>query len=205
MLDYVEIDNRIKIQNAIELLKCDITIKVNRFDEIAVSQFAAEFRAAHESGQDIIPIIIDTLGGDIHGLFAMHDLIKSTNKTVATIVLGKAFSSGAALLSLGDEGYRFASPKSCIMIHDTTLTSTDSLSTEDVKSYSKYLNRTNNDVFNMMESNCGLEKGTILNMLRQRNSVDWFLTPYQAKQINLINRVKVPKLITKVIVTSELR
>jgi ATP-dependent Clp protease protease subunit len=203
MIDYLEIDPRIKVSHGPDLLRSDRIVLVNKFNEQAVKQFRDEFMDAHETGQEIIPIIIDSFGGSVYSVLAMADIIKSSNKTVATIVMGKAMSCGAVLLTCGDEGYRFASPASTIMIHDVALGTYGKI--EEIKADSKEGERLNKLIFALMEKNCGLQKDTLLNKLRkEHNSADWFLTPQQAKKNNIVNHIKVPKLVTKVIVTTEL-
>ena len=203
MIDYVEIDNRIRVRSPADLLKCDRVVYVNKFNEAAVKQFKDEFMDAHETGQEIIPIVIDSFGGAVYSVLAMADIIKASEKKVATVAVGKAMSCGAILLTCGDEGLRFAAPTSTIMIHDVSMATWGKM--EEIKSDTKEGERLNKLVFSMMEKNCSLKKGTLLDKLRRDyNSTDWFLTAQQAKKFNIINHIRVPKLITKVIVTSEL-
>lgn len=203
MLDYVNVDERIKIKNVSDLLKHDVVIYVNKFNEDAVDEFATAFAAAHETGQEIIPIVIDSYGGQVYSLLAMVDLIKSSDKTIATIVMGKAMSCGAVLLTCGTEGYRFASPTSTIMIHDVSSGAWGKI--EEMKADVKEGERLNKIIFDLMDKNCGLKKNTLLDKLRkEQNSTDWYLTPTQAKKLNVVNHVKVPKLITTVSVKTEL-
>jgi len=191
MLDYVEIDERIRVRNPMELLKCDIIVNVNKFNEQSVTQFKAEFRA------------IDSFGGEVYALMAMMDLIKGSDKQIATIVVGKAMSAGAVLLTCGDEGLRFASPTSTIMIHDLSMGTIGKI--EEIKTDVEEGKRLNKILFNTMDQNCGLEKGTMLGRIRDKhNSTDWYLTPKQAKRLNMINYIKVPKFITRVSVSTEL-
>jgi ATP-dependent Clp protease protease subunit len=203
MIDYLEIDPRIRVRNGPDLLRCDRVIHVNKFNELAVKQFKDEFMDAHETGQEIIPIVIDSFGGSVYAVLAMADFIKNSDKTIATIVVGKAMSAGAILLTCGHEGYRFASPASTIMIHDISMGVHGKI--EEIKSDSKEGERLNKLVFSLMEKNCGLGKDALLSQLRKdHNSADWFLTPTQARKNNIVNHIKVPKLITKVTVETEL-
>lgn len=203
MINYLEIDPRIKIRNSTDLIQCDKIIHVNKFNEQSVKEFKDEFTEAHETGQKIIPIIIDSFGGCIYSVLAMADLIKNSDKIITTIVIGKAMSAGAILLTCGTEGYRFASPVSTIMIHDLSMGTWGKI--EDIKADSKNGERLNKLIFGLMEKNCGLAKDVLLNKLRKDyNGVDWYLTPQQAKKNNIINHIKVPKLITKIEVETKL-
>lgn len=202
MIDYVEVDDRIKIP-AVDLLKNDVVVHVNSFDEPSLSKFRSEFGQANESGQDIIPIIIDSYGGEVYALLAMVDLIKACEKPVATIVLGKAMSCGAILLTCGDEDLRFAAPNATIMIHDLSLMALGKI--EDVKAETKEGERLNRIIFDLMDKNIGAKKNTLLNTIRKsHNGTDWFLNSKQAKKLNIVNHIRVPTLVTRVSVTTEL-
>lgn len=204
MIDYLEIDDRIKISNPSELLRHDIVVHVNKFNEAAVKQFKDEFLAAHETGQEIIPIVIDSFGGSVYSVLAMADLIKTSDKKIATIAMGKAMSCGAILLTCGHEGLRYASPTSTVMIHDVSMGTWGKM--EEIKADTGEGERLNKLIFAMMEKNIGVKKGTLLDTLRSKhNSADWFMTPAQAKKLNIVNHVKVPKLVTKVTVKTELQ
>jgi ATP-dependent Clp protease protease subunit len=61
---------------------------------------------------------IDSYGGDIHCLIAIHDAMKMVRCDVATICIGKAMSAAALLLIAGTAGKRFVTPNSRIMMHE---------------------------------------------------------------------------------------
>lgn len=203
MIDYVEIDNRIQIRNAEDLLKTNKVVYVNKFSEASFRAFREDFIEAHQTGQEIIPIIIDSFGGGVYSLLGMVDIIEASEKKVATIVVGKAMSCGAVLLTCGDEGLRFAAPTSTIMIHDVSMGTEGKI--EDVKTDAKEGERINKIIFSMMETNCGLKKGEMMKILRkENNSTDWYLTPHQARKLNMVNHIRLPRMVTEVTVTSEL-
>jgi len=203
MIDYVEIDDRVKVSNISDLIRTDVCVHVNRFNEGSLKQFKEDFAEAHETGQEIIPITIDSYGGQAYSLLAMLDIIKSSNKKIATVAIGKAMSCGSILLTAGDDGLRFASPNATIMIHDVSAGTFGKV--EEIKSDVGEAERLNQLVFSIMEKNIGFKKGELLSILRTKhNSSDWYITPQQAKKLSIINHVRVPKLITKVIVKTDL-
>ena len=104
----------------IELRKPPVIIKVNKFDEKSASDFATKMSMAHSTGQKIIPVVIDSYGGQVYALMAMIASIRASELPVATIVEGKAMSCGAVLLSFGEDGLRFADPDATVMIHDVS-------------------------------------------------------------------------------------
>ena len=116
--------NNIKIHQSLHILKLEevykepITIRVNKFDEEAVAHFDNDFEEAINTGQPVIPILVDSFGGSSYGVIGMINLIETSPVPVATILLSKAMSAGAILFSFGTEGYRFMHPDASMMIHD---------------------------------------------------------------------------------------
>ena len=83
----------------IELRKNPVISRVNEFNEEAAKKFSAEIAQAHSTGQKVIPVIIDSYGGQVYSLMSMISAIKHAELPVATIVEGKAMSCGAILFS----------------------------------------------------------------------------------------------------------
>ena len=83
----------------VELRKSPIIIRVNRFDEKSANEFSHKMALAHSTGQKVIPVVIDSYGGQVYSLMSMIAAIESSELPVATIVEGKAMSCGAVLLS----------------------------------------------------------------------------------------------------------
>ena len=86
----------------VELRKPPIIIRVNKFNEKAALEFATKVAVAHSTGQKVIPVVIDSYGGEVYSLMSMISSIESSELPVATIVEGKAMSCGAVLLSLAN-------------------------------------------------------------------------------------------------------
>ena len=82
-----------------ELRKNPIIIRVNKFNDESAKKFSSEMALAHNTGQSIIPIVIDSYGGEVYSLMAMISAIKDAEMPVATIVEGKAMSCGAVLFT----------------------------------------------------------------------------------------------------------
>ena len=143
-----KIDPKIK---ELELRKQPVIIRVNKFDEESAKKFSLEVATAHNTGQKIIPVIIDSYGGQVYSLMAMISAIKHAEIPVATIVEGKAMSCGAILFSFGSEGYRFMDPDATLMIHDVS--SMDMGKVEELKAGAKEADRLNEKVYKMMAQN----------------------------------------------------
>ncbi len=64
-----------------------------------------------------IALYINSPGGDMTGLFAIHDTMRYVAPDVATICVGQACSAAAVLLAAGAPGKRFTLPNARILIH----------------------------------------------------------------------------------------
>ena len=64
-----------------------------------------------------IAIYINSPGGDMNGLFAIHDTMRYINPDVATICVGQAASAAAVLLAAGAAGKRYVLPNARVLIH----------------------------------------------------------------------------------------
>ena len=104
----------------LELHKNPVIIRVNKFNEESAKDFATKIAMAHNTGQQVIPVVIDSYGGQVYSLMSMISAIKNSDLPVATIIEGKAMSCGAILFSFGEEGMRYMDPYATVMIHDVS-------------------------------------------------------------------------------------
>ena len=176
----------------IELRKSPVIVRVNKFDEDAAKKFAEEVALAHNTGQKVIPVVIDSYGGQVYSLMAMISTIKHSDVPIATIVEGKAMSCGAILFSFGEEGYRFMDPNATIMIHDVS--SMDWGKVEELKAGAKEADRLNDKIYHMMAQNCGKADDYFMKIVDKKKHADWFLDAKESKKHNLANHLRVPSL-----------
>jgi ATP-dependent Clp endopeptidase proteolytic subunit ClpP len=186
----------------LELHNNPVTIRVNKFTEDSAAEFQRKMAMAHNTGQEIIPVIIDSYGGQVYSLMAMISAIKNSELPVATIIEGKAMSCGAILFSFGTEGYRFMDPYATVMIHDVSSGSIGKI--EELKSNAEEADRLNAQVFKMMAQNIGKSDKYFLKRIHEKGHADWYLTPQECKKINLANHLRVPVLNIRVKVEMEL-
>ena len=169
-----------------------IIIHVNEFTEKAAKAFSDEFSKAHSLRQPIIPVVIDSYGGEVYSLLSMMTTIEQSEIPVATIAMGKAMSCGAVLLSCGKKGKRFMDSNSTIMIHDVSSMSWGKV--EEVKSQAKETNRLNKLVYKKMAENCGQDENYFLDLIHEKSHADWHLDAEAAKKHKLVNHIRIPKL-----------
>ena len=193
MLWKLNIDKQIK---ELELRHNPVIIRVNKFDEDSAKDFASQMALAHNTGQKVIPVIIDSYGGQVYSLMSMISSIKSSTLPVATIVEGKAMSCGAILFSFGEEGMRYMDPDATVMIHDVSSGMWGKV--EEIKASAAEVERLNKKVYTMMARNCGQDDDFFINEVHDRGRADWYLDAKEAKKLKLANHLRTPKMTVNV-------
>ena len=191
MLNKVNIDQKLRISKLEDVYKEPISILVNKFDEEAFADFHDDFEDAINSGQEIIPIVIDSYGGSAFGLIGMVNMIESSPVPIATILLSKAMSAGALLFSFGTEGHRYMHPEAWMMIHDVGSATFGKI--EEIKADTKQMDDMNKQIYRRMSLHIGQPATYIAGLIKQNNHVDWFLTAKEAKKHNIANHLRIPK------------
>jgi ATP-dependent Clp protease protease subunit len=169
-----------------------IIIRVKKFDEDAANEFSIKMNKAQNTGQPIIPVIIDSYGGQVYSLMSMISDIRHSNLPVATIGQGKAMSCGAVLFSFGAEGHRYMDPDATVMIHDVSSMGRGKV--EEIKADAAETDRLNQKIYKMMAENCGHQEDYFLDIIHEKGHADWFLDVEEARKHNLANHARVPTL-----------
>ena len=180
----------------VELRKPPIIVRMNKFTEDSAKKFHQEMAMAHSSGQKVIPVVIDSYGGQVYSLMSMISAIQASELPVATIVEGKAMSCGAVLLSFGEQGMRFADPNATVMIHDVSSGAWGKI--EELKADVAEAERLDEKIFTMMARNCGKKDDYFKKKVFNKKHADWFMDAQEAKKHGLVNHLRVPKLSIKV-------
>ncbi len=186
----------------IELRSEPVIITVNKFDEESANEFATLISAAQNTGQSIVPVVIDSYGGEAYALLSMIASLKSSKIPVATIVKGKAMSCGALFASFGEEGLRFMDKDAILMIHDVSTMAFGKV--EELKADAREAERLNKKLYTMMARNCGKADNYFLDLIHDKGHADWFLEAEEAKEHNIVQQLRVPSLKGKVTVVIEL-
>lgn len=141
------------------------------------------------------PIVVNiaSYGGSVDALFLMLDAMDTVRSLseqaprIITVATGCAMSAGAVLLSHGC--YRFATPKSRIMLHQIIggVYGSYASSEGDWKEF----NRFNEQFLELLAKNCKIDRET----LKQALTHDTYCTPEKALEVGLIDHIGYPKLI----------
>lgn len=82
----------------------------------AADDVAAQLLALEALSEDDITLVIDSPGGEVTGLFVIHDTIQTLSARVNTRCIGLAASGAAVILATGT-GARSATPNARILLH----------------------------------------------------------------------------------------
>ncbi len=191
-----DIDPNIKVRKLEELIDVPSFVYVNKFDEESVKAFTTLMMETEQRNQAVVPIIIDSYGGEAYALLAMIDVVKHCKKPVATIVVGKAMSCGAMLFAMGSDGLRFMGPAATLMFHDVSSFNHGKI--EEIKASAEESERLNQLVFKMIARNCGHSDTYFLDAIHARGHADWFLAPDEALKHKVATSVRIPEFNVKV-------
>jgi len=169
-----------------------VVIRVRKFDEASAKTFSETMASAQNTGQPIVPVIIDSYGGQVYSLMSMISDVKNSKIPVATIVQGKAMSCGAILFSFGTEGHRYMDPDATLLIHDVSSMGWGKV--EEIKASAAEIERLNQKVYRMMAANCGQPEDYFLNIVHDKSHADWFLDAEECKKHKMANHLHVPEL-----------
>lgn len=86
-------------------------------DQVANLVVAQLLHLESEHADRDIALYINSPGGDMTGLFAIHDTMRFIAPDIVTICVGQAASAAAVLLAAGTPGKRFALPNARVLIH----------------------------------------------------------------------------------------
>lgn len=190
MIRYVNVDPRIRGKRE-DLIEQPVIVRLKKFNEDDGEKFSETFSKAHETGQTVIPIVVDSYGGEVYSLLGMIAEIQNAKLPVATIVESKAMSAGAILFSFGTEGYRYMAPHATLMIHEVSNFSFGKV--EEIKVSAHETDRLNILIFQLMAEAVGKEKNHFLDIVHRKGHADWYLTSKEAKKHNLANHIKIPE------------
>lgn len=190
MRKILKVDPRLHIEDIEDVLSEPKIIRVNEFNEDALKDFEEDMDEAYKTGQPVVPIVIDSFGGEVYAAMGMVASVLNCKVPVATIITSKAMSAGAVLFSFGTEGYRFMHPDATLMIHDASSCSFGKV--QDVKVSTKHLEEVNKRMFRKMAIHLGHPRNYILDLIASKKHVDWYLTAKEAVKHNIANHMRIP-------------
>jgi ATP-dependent Clp endopeptidase proteolytic subunit ClpP len=192
----VNVDPRIQIKDIENSCQMPTYVRFGgNFTEDSAVKFCEELQQAEDrcikSGQEVLPIVIDSYGGDVYALFSMIDMVQACKVKIATVVEGKAMSCGAVLFTCGAEGYRFIAPNATVMIHEVS--SHHFGKNEEIKSSAVETDRLNSKIMKLMARNCGKKENYFEDLVHEKRHADWYLDANECIYHNLANHIAIPR------------
>jgi len=152
-------------------------------DAVANSVIAQMLFLASKDPQKDIQLYINTPGGSVTAGLAIYDTMQYVKPPVSTVCIGMAASMGAVLLAAGTKGKRFALPNSQILLHQVA----GGVTGEAVE-----IEITARQIIKIRERlNRILAKhtGQSLEKIEKDTDRDFYLTPDEAKEYGIIDKV----------------
>ena len=141
-----------------------------------------------QSREQPINLFINCPGGEVYAGLAIYDVMQYISAPVHTNCVGIAMSMGSAILMAGEKGHRVALPHSRIMIHAGSA-GFPRASLPDLEVQAREFN----DIRNMMEEIYHRHTGHSREKLRADMERDRFMSPQQALEYGLIDRIVEPR------------
>jgi ATP-dependent protease ClpP protease subunit len=211
MRNIIYCDERLQIEDASNLkIAPQIVYLTGEISAESGAKFRRDLEQAEQSsivsGQNILPICIDSEGGCIYALMGMIDALeackKAGNVRIATVIESKAMSGAVALFSCGEPDLRYMGPKATIMIHDASGGAEGTLGQIDTEI--KELRRLNCIYFEEMKKNFMLKKAFLEDNVRKKG-VEYYINAQQAKKLGIIKHIKIPVFETHIRVTHKFK
>lgn len=148
------------------------------------------FLEAEDPDKDIF-VYINSPGGSVSSMLAMYDTMQFIKPDVATTCMGLAASAGAFLLMAGTTGKRAALPNSRIMIHQPMGGTQGQVS--DMIIMTEEAKRTKDKINELLVKHTGQP----LNQVEKDTDRNYFMSPEEAKEYGLIDKIYEAKRVEK--------
>lgn len=172
----------------------DRFIWVTEFNSQSLLAFYRKFnQLENDPSVGIIPIVIDSYGGEIYALNGMISLIKTSRKKVLTFTMSKAKSCGLSLLAAGSKGLRFISPYAEVLYHEASY----------FAGYDKVTNqeaavavsrRLSDKLLKQLADDSGTPIEKLKQMVKEAGNADLQFTAEEAVKLGLADHIGMPSI-----------
>lgn len=132
-----------------------------------------------------ISLYINSPGGSVTAGLAIYDTMRYITSPVSTVCMGLAASMGAFLLAAGEPGLRFALPNCQVMIHQPSGGFRGQAT--DIEIHAREILRLKKKLNEILAANTGQSYEKVADATERDN----YLTPEEAKEFGLIDRILV--------------
>jgi ATP-dependent Clp protease protease subunit len=152
-------------------------------DDMATSIVAQLLFLESESPKKEIAMYINTPGGAVTSGLSIYDTMQYIRCPVSTVCIGQAASMGSLLLAAGEKDMRFSLPNSRIMVHQPSAGFQGQAS--DIAIHAKEILELKDRLNEIYVKHCGQTLEKVETALDR----DYFMTPEQAKDWGLIDKI----------------
>lgn len=153
-------------------------------DQVANVVMAQLLHLDSEDPDQDINMYINSPGGSISAMLAMHDTMNFVSADVATTALGMAASAGAFLLASGTKGKRSALPNTRILLHQPSIGGIGGQAS-DVEIQAREIVHTKRRINEIMAE----ATGQTYEKIEQDTDRDYILGPKDAVEYGVIDKV----------------
>lgn len=161
-------------------------------DEKLVNLAVVTGQAKDFDENDEVQVLIDSRGGDVDEGLRIREFLKNSFPKLHTKAIGKCYSIASVILTAAKPENRTSSATADFMIHNPwggLMIEGDAAAmrkgAEDAQEYAKFLQATENMLAKMYQGDLGIDYSTLHKFMDK----EVFLTPAEAKSINLVSSV----------------
>ena len=137
----------------------------------------------NEDSEKPIQLFINSPGGSVLDGLAIINTMNSIKAPVYTCVYGLAASMGAAILSCGEIGHRYAYPRSKVMVHRVSSGTQGNI--QDMRVSLKFSEDLDAELTEMIATNCGMRKADY----EKATERDKWLNAKEASEFGIIDEI----------------
>lgn len=170
------------------LLKDRIILLGTEVNDVVASLICAQllFLESQDPEKEI-NLYINSPGGSVTAGLAIYDTMRYISAPVSTVCMGLAASMGAFLLAAGAPGMRFALPNCQVMIHQPSGGFRGQAT--DIEIHAREILRLKKRLNEILAENTGQSYDRVAEATERDN----YLTPEEAKEFGLIDRILVSR------------
>ncbi len=168
---------------------------LTEFSSNAVRSFSNKVAEALELGQHVLPVYIESPGGDLYalkGILSLMDSARDKGLQIATITTGQAMSAGAFVFCYGCPNLRFAGTEATIMLHSVIATMGEAKIAEHKMSIDTVL-KEQEAIFAKISRHLKKKTDWLKRELGKRNDNDWFISAEEGQKLGIVEVIGIPQ------------
>jgi len=169
------------------MTKLDDNYIVKVFGEIDIDmskEFISNIIEISANPTQEITVLINSEGGCLYSMFAMHDIMKHIENPILTVGIGQAMSAAALLLAAGDRREIFSN--TTIMLHEPNVMDYEGTMSE-MSCEFEHMKQLQSQMYKLFAKYTGQTLKKLTGDLQGR---DFYLTAKEAKTYGLVDSIR---------------